>query len=469
MLVSGTYSWGRITDTDVTAALANASTAQDTADSKRRVFVATPTAPYDTGDLWDTGAGIKRCTLAKADGASYAVADWSLITDAEGSAVTAKTEAVAAAAVDATTRVAVITDNIYIANTTSIDGGNIYTGTVTAGAMAANTITANEIAAGAITSDKIDVGAITADKMIIDGNIQFSSTASGVQFGKTSLGDGSAGAFFGRSGSVAGFNISSSTSGIYADSEGTVSLNNVRLYSGVAGDPLEYPNPGGFTANISSLTTAITVIIIGGGGGSCNAGSGGSFGTQFQRAGTSGTSSYIQWYSGQDGTGTLLGTFTGAGGAGTPGGSVGSNRSGASGYAGQASSKAAGGVGGVYGSSSPGASGTFGSGGGGPSGSDTYNNSASAPVNVSAAAGATVSQILQKPIGAQSIKIFVGTGGTGGQGFSEYIAPNDSIQGGNVAPGGNGGDGFVSYADPNSGGIEIDLTAILNRLTTLEA
>jgi hypothetical protein len=27
----------------------------------------------------------------------------------------------------------------------------------------------------------------------------------------------------------------------------------------------------------------------------------------------------------------------------------------------------------------------------------------------------------------------------------------------------------VSYADPNSGGIEIDLTAILNRLTALEA
>jgi hypothetical protein len=33
-----------------------------------------------------------------------------------------------------------------------------------------------------------------------------------------------------------------------------------------------------------------------------------------------------------------------------------------------------------------------------------------------------------------------------------------------VAAGASGGDGFVSIADPNSGGIEVDLLSIVNRL-----
>ena len=46
-VVNNAYSWQRITDTDVTKALEDASKAQDTADTKRRVFLATPTVPYD--------------------------------------------------------------------------------------------------------------------------------------------------------------------------------------------------------------------------------------------------------------------------------------------------------------------------------------------------------------------------------------------------------------------------------------
>lgn len=74
------YSWLRITDTDVTKALADAAAAQDTADSKRRVFYTTPTAPYDLGDLWVQGSSgdILRCAQAKAEGASYSVSDWVL-------------------------------------------------------------------------------------------------------------------------------------------------------------------------------------------------------------------------------------------------------------------------------------------------------------------------------------------------------------------------------------------------------
>ena len=72
------YNWMRIVDTDVTLALRNASTAQDTADAKRRAFYTTPTPPYDLGDLWVQGAGgdLMRCTTAKAAGGSYAAEDW---------------------------------------------------------------------------------------------------------------------------------------------------------------------------------------------------------------------------------------------------------------------------------------------------------------------------------------------------------------------------------------------------------
>jgi hypothetical protein len=72
---------------------------------------------------------------------------------------------------------------------------------------------------------------------------------------------------------------------------------------------------------------------------------------------------------------------------------------------------------------------------------------------------------LNKPSGAQSVKLFVGTGGTGGQGFSQFIGNNGNQQGTNITAGGNGGNGFVSVADPNSGGIEVDLLSIVNRLT----
>lgn len=74
------YSWERITDTDVTKALADAATAQDTADSKRRVFYNTPTVPYDAGDLWVQGSGgdILRCAQAKTSTGSYDRNDWVL-------------------------------------------------------------------------------------------------------------------------------------------------------------------------------------------------------------------------------------------------------------------------------------------------------------------------------------------------------------------------------------------------------
>jgi hypothetical protein len=50
--LDGKFMWLNITDKDVLASLEKAERAQDTADGKRRVFVAQPKPPYDPGDLW---------------------------------------------------------------------------------------------------------------------------------------------------------------------------------------------------------------------------------------------------------------------------------------------------------------------------------------------------------------------------------------------------------------------------------
>lgn len=79
MVEDGVYSWQRISDVDVTQALSLASKAQDTADSKRRVFFEEPVPPYDPGDLWVQGenGGIYVCTSQKASGA-FSSGDWAV-------------------------------------------------------------------------------------------------------------------------------------------------------------------------------------------------------------------------------------------------------------------------------------------------------------------------------------------------------------------------------------------------------
>ena len=71
--------WRKIEDADAIAAYEAAAAAQDTADGKRRVFVATPYPPYDVGDLWLTGGKTNgqlfRCVTARATG-SYRASDW---------------------------------------------------------------------------------------------------------------------------------------------------------------------------------------------------------------------------------------------------------------------------------------------------------------------------------------------------------------------------------------------------------
>lgn len=73
----GTYKWTPIADSDAVKALQEAARAQDTADAKRRVFVVTPTTPYDVGDIWTQGEGgdIMRCIESRATG-NFESSDW---------------------------------------------------------------------------------------------------------------------------------------------------------------------------------------------------------------------------------------------------------------------------------------------------------------------------------------------------------------------------------------------------------
>lgn len=83
-----TWAWNNITDQQTIKALENASKAQDTADGKRRTFVAQPTdsQEYDVGDSWvnatyNDGTTIYKndslvCKTAKAKGAAFSISHW---------------------------------------------------------------------------------------------------------------------------------------------------------------------------------------------------------------------------------------------------------------------------------------------------------------------------------------------------------------------------------------------------------
>lgn len=71
------WKWQPVQDTDITKALAQAAAAQDTADGKRRTFLAQPVPPYDEGDLWygGTDKDVLVCKKTRESG-SYQTSDW---------------------------------------------------------------------------------------------------------------------------------------------------------------------------------------------------------------------------------------------------------------------------------------------------------------------------------------------------------------------------------------------------------
>lgn len=74
------FKWVKLLDNDVAEALSIANSAQDTADSKRRVFVAQPIPPYDNGDLWFNNQEIYICQISKADTEVYEDNDFIIAT-----------------------------------------------------------------------------------------------------------------------------------------------------------------------------------------------------------------------------------------------------------------------------------------------------------------------------------------------------------------------------------------------------
>ncbi len=78
---TNTYNWLKITDSDVTEALAIANSAQDTADRKRQNFVVTPYTPYDVGDFWiKDNKDLYRCQTKRTSG-EFNASDWCKATD----------------------------------------------------------------------------------------------------------------------------------------------------------------------------------------------------------------------------------------------------------------------------------------------------------------------------------------------------------------------------------------------------
>lgn len=76
-LTNSVYSWVRIADTDIATALQAASTAQDTADGKRRTFLVQPSHPYDKGDIWVVNSNTIRVAIENSVPVpDFILADW---------------------------------------------------------------------------------------------------------------------------------------------------------------------------------------------------------------------------------------------------------------------------------------------------------------------------------------------------------------------------------------------------------
>jgi len=356
------------------------------------------------------------------------------------------------------------------------------------------TLDATQIDAGGLDADVITSGKITSTFIDIDDNITFSSDSSGIVFGKTSLGSTATGAFYGRAKNgdgedIVGFHVSSPTSAMYADSDGNFALSNVKMFAGSAGSSTYFTGAGDYVTNISSLSTSLAIELIGGGAGACN-NPAGDRPSSWQRNGAAGGDSWIEFYDDDDGDGDIVGTRITADGGVATSYEVGSNAEDYYGASGKNSSQTnSGGSGGgkqpdtapPTGSYIP-ADGIRGGGGGG-AGTEGRTGALSAGVTVQAENGKTASSIITVPSGAKSLKIHLGTGGTGGgktgslpSGFAA-VNVGSVMTGWSYSSGGqtyyltngaNGGDGFFEFSDPNTGGIEVDLVNLLNRVIALE-
>lgn len=147
-VLQSVYSWQRITDVDVTKALADASKAQDTADAKRRVFYSQPVPPYDKGDLWSQGAAgdMLICETPKTDGMSFLASDWG-----KASKYTDDTKAIEAEGLAA--------EAAITANSANQNASNANASAQAAYRIVSNTGSIERTPAGAINPDTLNVAA----------------------------------------------------------------------------------------------------------------------------------------------------------------------------------------------------------------------------------------------------------------------------------------------------------------------
>lgn len=206
----GDYYWTRVTDSDVTLALAKASQAQDTADGKRTIFSSEPTVPYQISDLWirpnpNGGSDVYQCQVGRSSTDTYHEEDWTKVDSADlesfkintktnfeqtDVAITATVERVEAGektlsmvkqTVDGWTFE--VKDEDGNVTETLIKGGEIVTGSVTGDKIAAGTITGENIDAGTITADNLAAGSITTEKLAAEA-ITAEKIAAGTITGK---------------------------------------------------------------------------------------------------------------------------------------------------------------------------------------------------------------------------------------------------------------------------------------------
>ena len=149
-----TFKWQAIQDSNISEALQQAANAQDTADSKRRVFYSTPVPPYDVGDLWAQGSGgdIMRCKTARQSGA-YVSTDWELASKyTDDTAVDNLDDSLDQEGVFNRLTNNGTTQGIYLEN------GQLY-------------INASYIQSGIVSADRIDVTGIFAQDITATGTI----------------------------------------------------------------------------------------------------------------------------------------------------------------------------------------------------------------------------------------------------------------------------------------------------------
>ena len=201
---TGEYEWTLIQDADVIEALNKASKAQETADGKRRVFIATPTPPYDPGDLWVQGSAgdIMVCKTVRQKGDVYKSDDWQ-----KSNKYTDDTKAnEALEAIEKLKTLSVVLNNEYQTVSTDADGNyknfpevattvSVYMGSVDVTDKASYTVTKSSGITGTwnLSTKTYTVTGLSTDSGYVDITASYSGLKGARRFTVAKLKAGAAG------------------------------------------------------------------------------------------------------------------------------------------------------------------------------------------------------------------------------------------------------------------------------------